>query len=264
MNNPVKNIDPDGMDVWSTTDPGEIRRAMESLLRGRSFRYNDNWTHTTDNEFLNLRGSYSAGLNYNSRTGQLWLLSGGGIGEAFVSQLTWVPGKGFIEHPVGRYELLRSYGYEYENSQAGEYDWGRAGKILGAGTIVYSALENAVANQYWWMDAKGNYHSTDILSKGANGKYIQGVQGYRNGYNSALNAASKFKIAGNIVGGLGVGVTFVQWRSNQITALEAGIDTAFGIISFMGPVGAGIGGIYFIGKSGYEYFSGNTLFEKPR
>ena len=37
-----------------------------------------------------------------------------------------------------------------------------------------------------------------------------------------------------------------------------------GVISFMGPIGAGIGATYFIGKLGYEYFSGNTVFEKPQ
>ena len=146
----------------------------------------------------------------------------------------------------------------------GNFNWNRTGNALGAGGIAYGALENAVANKYWWMDFKGNYNSTKILSKGANGKFIQGVQGYRNGYSSALNAASKFKVAGNIVGGLGLGVTYLQYRTNQITGLEASVDAVFSIISFMGPIGAGIGASYFIGKLGYEYFSGNTVFDKPQ
>ena len=154
--------------------------------------------------------------------------------------------------------------YLEPTGQGGVYDWGRTGNALGAGGIAYGALENAVANKYWWMDARGNYNSTKILSKGANGKFIQGVQGYRNGYNSALNAASKFKVAGNIVGGLGLGVTGLQYYNNQITRFEASVDAAFGVISFFGPIGAGIGATYFIGKLGYEYFSGNTVFEKPQ
>lgn len=52
-------------------------------------------------------------------------------------------------------------------------------------------------------------------------------------------------------------------KTNQISGLEAGVDAVFGVISFIGPVGATIGGIYFIGKLGYEYFSERTLFEKP-
>ena len=48
MNNPVKNIDPNGMDVWSTTDPEEIGRAIESLLRGGNFQYNSNYIYKSD------------------------------------------------------------------------------------------------------------------------------------------------------------------------------------------------------------------------
>ncbi|MBN8786843.1 MAG: hypothetical protein J0I84_07125 [Terrimonas sp.] len=97
-----------------------------------------------------------------------------------------------------------------------------------------------------------------------NGKYVRGVQGLRNGYNSALKAASGYKVAGNVFGGLSLLVTGAQLYNNQITVTEATIDAAFGIIGFLGPIGAGISAIYFIGKFGYEYFSGNTLFEKPR
>lgn len=172
----------------------------------------------------------------------------------------WVHGInpcGYQLNVVNKFTKINSAG------QGGVYDWGRTGNALGAGGIAYGALENVVANKYWWMDASGNYNSTKLLSKGANGKFIQGVQGYRNGYNSALNAASKFRVAGNIVGGLGIGVTLLQLGTNQITGFEASVDAAFGVISFMGPIGAGIGATYFVGKIGYEYFSGNTLFEKP-
>lgn len=69
---------------------------------------------------------------------------------------------------------------------------------------------------------------------------------------------------GNVVGGLSLLVTGARLYNNEITATEATIDAVFGIIGFIGPIGAGISAIYFIGKFGYEYFSGNTLFEKPR
>lgn len=151
------------------------------------------------------------------------------------------------------------------NAQSGGgTDWGYIGNVLGAGGVAYSGLENAVANKYWWMDAKGNYNSTKILERGANGKYVRGVQGLRNGYSSALKAANGYKVAGNVVGGLGLLVTGAQLYNNQITGTEASIDAAFGIIGFIGPIGAGISATYFIGKLGYEYYSGNTLFEKPR
>ena len=77
------------MDVWSITDPEEIRRAIESLLLGGSFQYNSNWIYRSDRDFLNPYGdAYYPGLNYNSRTGQLWFLSGGMASDSYVSQLT--------------------------------------------------------------------------------------------------------------------------------------------------------------------------------
>ena len=195
LNNPVKNIDPDGMDVWSTTDPGEIRRAMESLLRGGSFRYNDNWTHTPDDEFLNLRGSYSAGLNYNSRTGQLWLLSGGGIGETFVSQLTWVPGKGFIEHPMGMDGFQNKFPDFVGSDTWQDMGNGLNGASLVAGGMAHSAgraLDRTLAYTYSNSATKavhvmfklpgGNMYIPTGVVKGASsvlktGGYALGVTG---------------------------------------------------------------------------------------
>lgn len=102
--------------------------------------------------------------------------------------------------------------FSYAQSSGG-YDFGYAGNVLGAGGTTYAGLENAVANKYWWMDAKGNYNSTKILERGANGKYVRGVQGLRNGYNIALKAANGYKVAGNVVGGLGLLVTGAQTRT---------------------------------------------------
>ena len=141
---------------------------------------------------------------------------------------------------------------------------GSINNTLGAGGVTYAALENAVANKYWWMNAEGVYNSTKILEVTSSGKFVQGVQGLRNGYASALQSASKFKVAGNIVGGLALGVTAIQYTNGQISGLEASFDGAFGVIGFMGPIGAGVSATYFIGKFGYEYFSGDTLFEKPQ
>lgn len=143
------------------------------------------------------------------------------------------------------------------------YDWGRPGNALGTAGLAFQRLQNAVVNKRGWVDAKGNFKSMSLLEKGANGKFVKGVQGYRNGYNSALKVANSYKAAGNVVGGLGLLVTAVQLKEGQITKTEAAIDAAFGVIGFMGPIGATISATYFVGKLGYEYFSGETLFEKP-
>jgi RHS repeat-associated protein len=68
---------------------------------------------------------------------------------------------------------------------------------------------------------------------------------------------------GIVAGGIGLGITTYQYFSGQITGKEALVDSVFGAIGFMGPIGAGISILYFGGKAVYEYSSGDTLFDKP-
>ncbi|PWG77956.1 hypothetical protein [Pararcticibacter amylolyticus] len=72
------------------------------------------------------------------------------------------------------------------------------------------------------------------------------------------------KNAGRLAGIGGVLITGYQYSTGQITGTEASVDAAFGIIGFMGPIGAGVSILYFGGKFAYEYYSGDTLFDKPR
>jgi RHS repeat-associated protein len=232
-NNPIMLIDPNGM---SATGPGEPGGNEWPILGPDHYLLPDVEV-VTQASVAGPRTAEAQSSMYN------------------YTQIPYLPGygTGFTRNGSGT-----------AAQNGGGYDWGYAGNVLGAGGTAYAGLGNAVANKYWWMDAKGNYKSTKILQQGANGKYVRGVQGLRNGYNSALKAASGYKVAGNVVGGLGLLVTGAQLYNNQITATEASIDAAFGVIGFFGPIGAGISATYFIGKFGYEYFSGNTVFEKPR
>ena len=64
-NNPVNNIDPFGMDYWSTNDPNEIARFMDALRFDNkstleSFNF-DSWNHATDGEF-------TSNLTFNDET----------------------------------------------------------------------------------------------------------------------------------------------------------------------------------------------------
>jgi RHS repeat-associated protein len=64
-NNPVRYIDPFGMDYWSTNNPMEIQRFMESLQHGsnsisESFDFSS-WKHATDAEF-------TGNLSFNDET----------------------------------------------------------------------------------------------------------------------------------------------------------------------------------------------------
>ena len=73
-----------------------------------------------------------------------------------------------------------------------------------------------------------------------------------------------FKGAGYLGNGVGFTVTGYQYYTGQISSTEAFVDSMFGVVGFMGPVGLGISATYFVGKLGYEYFSGETLFVKPQ
>lgn len=75
--------------------------------------------------------------------------------------------------------------------------------------------------------------------------------------------ASGLKIAGRVFGGLGLGVTAYQYGTGQISGTEASVDAFFGAVGFTGW-GAPVSLLYFGGKFAYEYYSGETLFEKPQ
>lgn len=60
-NNHVNVIDPDGMDYWSTNDPAEIERFMNSVRNGSAYYNASNWTHVSDKDF-------TANLTYNDET----------------------------------------------------------------------------------------------------------------------------------------------------------------------------------------------------
>jgi hypothetical protein len=65
MGNPIRFVDPTGMDYWSTSDPNEIERFMQAAMSNsntggsflESFNYSS-WSHATDAEFL-------SGLTFN-------------------------------------------------------------------------------------------------------------------------------------------------------------------------------------------------------
>jgi RHS repeat-associated protein len=61
INNPIKYIDPTGMDYWSTSDSYEINRFFQSWQSGSNIDYSG-WNHTSDADFL-------ANLSYNDKTG---------------------------------------------------------------------------------------------------------------------------------------------------------------------------------------------------
>ncbi len=273
LNNPMRFIDPDGMAPYSVQGTPVSSGESASQDNG-DFTYSDGYgTYSARNSTgsMSFSGAYPDGkypvwfgMNYNvdsngKRVGSVYSYIEFSDGSTKrVSSAASARGPALFG--AGGFGNMGSFG---EPLRSG-FDWGFAGNVLGVGGVTYSGLENTFANKYWWKDSKGNYNSTKILEKGANGKFVRGVQGYRNGYKSALNTAGKFKVAGNIVGGLSLGVTYLQYDQGQISGLEATVDASFGVIGFFGPIGAGVSATYFVGKLGYEYFSGKKVFDKPR
>jgi hypothetical protein len=165
-----------------------------------------------------------------------------------------------IASSLHSYESYNYFDFSYQID--GGVDWSGIGNTLTAGGVAYYSLEKSINNSKYWVDAKGGIRSTELLERGANGKYVRGVQGLRNSQAAAANAASKYAVAGKVVGGLGMGVTLMQYGTGQISGTEASIDLIMGGIGFTGW-GAPISLMYFGGKFLYEYSTGNTLFEKP-
>lgn len=80
----------------------------------------------------------------------------------------------------------------------------------------------------------------------------------------AGKASQAFKIGGNIVGGIGISITAYQYfEQGSITGKEFTVDTIMGVAGFLGPWGAAASLVYFGSKGIYEYYSGETVFDKP-
>ncbi len=232
------------------------------------FEYSDGYS-TQDSR--NSTGSISFSGSYESSTVVTdvvtfqWGEKGsvfGGYTESYVKETGRVTGR---SHFGGAPNLFGAGGFGDMGGigQSGEsYDWGRLGNALTAGGIAYYGLEKTISNSKYWVDAKGNIRTTDLLKQRENGKYVRGVQGLSNSQGAAANAASKYAVAGKVVGGLGMGVTLLQYGTGQISGTEASIDLIMGGIGFTGW-GTPVSLIYFGGKFLYEYSTGNTLFEKP-
>ena len=137
------------------------------------------------------------------------------------------------------------------------YDWGRTGNILGVGGLIYTGLEKLVANDKWWIDAKGAIKSTKLLEKLPSGKFVVGVQGYRNGFAAAAGSAKAYRIAGKVVGVAGVAVSGLDMLTNGVN-ISNSIDMTMSVIGLI-PGGAAISSIYFVASFGSELITGKSI-----
>jgi RHS repeat-associated protein len=115
-------------------------------------------------------------------------------------------------------------------------------------------------NKFWWFDDNWKFKSTKLLKPGADGKFINGVQGYRIGYASAAAKAKVLTRAGNVVGLIGVGMSIADMSVNGVNAQNA-TDLTIGMLSFAPGIGWIIGGSYFIADIISKSATGNSLVE---
>jgi LysM repeat protein len=149
------------------------------------------------------------------------------------------------------------YAFNGESSRGSFFD--RTNTVLGAGGFVYGGLETLVSNKFFWIDANGNIRSVQELQRGANGKYIRGVQGIRNSQAAANRAAGLYQNASRSVAVVSVVVTGIDiGRSGQVNASHLLNLTVTGLSAI--PVGGWIfGGVYLITDLTVRGVTGNSI-----
>jgi len=166
--NPVNNIDPQGMAVWSTTDPETIKRAYNDLVNGRDVTYNDNtWNYKSDEQFLN-KGEdegFGIGLNYSDKTKHFYLgtkLSIGGIAIKDLGEAN------LISDPDSQYGIDGSYNLYTKNETDAAMEFYLC---IAGGELIGAALEG-VSLISWVSRLNVTKEGVKIIA--ANGTKIEG------------------------------------------------------------------------------------------
>ena len=123
--------------------------------------------------------------------------------------------------------------------------------IMSEGYLLSSIAKNSTVNYMLINQLGGPTYFTKVL-------------GITVSTSKITTAASGLKIAGGALAGFGAAVSAYQYNTGQISGKEFTVDLVMTGVAFLGPVGAGVSFTYFAGKATYEYFSGDTLFDKPK
>ncbi len=112
-------------------------------------------------------------------------------------------------------------------------------------SMGYSARAYDTYNSSGWKNKSGRSFYTDLLKRGSNGKYVRGVQGYRNSAKLAKNMSNSLKATGKAIGVLGVGITVVDAFSDGNLTWGDGAKIGIGLITTFTPIGWGYGIVDF-------------------
>ena len=146
-NNPIKFIDPDGRDYWSTNDPEQIRAFINALGSGQTQFDFSGWNHATDAEIY-------GNLTYNDETHKFYtsytkVVDGelNVVGKSFDANLIPVSSSGsgyigaFVYKPITTPLLKIAYELDPLTYFNGRINWicNTEGRIIGISPITGKA-----------------------------------------------------------------------------------------------------------------------------
>lgn len=259
-NNPISFVDPDGrwMDEAGHIDvsgKGKISfggRQLMTQFMGQTidqgaggYSFTGNGAVSMFNYFAN--GGDINGLSFNNGEAKFW------TGDA--TQTSYKIGdEMYGEGDMGIMHTARFY-------VSSLFDWAasHSNDLVKATGVIESTsflVGKGLAKWNAGWEAPLMTKATMLAGKASTGSIFSA---------SALsNASTGLKWFGRAVGAVGVGITAYQYLGQKsITGKEAAWDTAMGVVGFLGPWGAAASLTYFGGKALYEYYSGDTVFDKP-
>ncbi len=119
----------------------------------------------------------------------------------------------------------------------------------------------SIFNSKGWVNKSGKFFSSDLLKVGENGKYVRGVQGYRNSAEIAQNYAKQFKTLGNAASYFGGALILGEVLINSEITVSNGINAFMTGISFTG-IGAPIASVWFAADFMMYVFTGRSISDR--
>jgi RHS repeat-associated protein len=218
-NNPIKYIDPTGMDWWSTNDQDEIERVLEILKSGKkidSDMLGDNWTRVTDQELAKGMGVFDdASYSFTIDGVSFTEYKGFGLKDGF--SLT------SDMFSLGSSVIWGHYSSNMKLTQSGKFSYIYNG-------LNYTAKLGFYGNQYISASA--------IASQKA--AFLSGAKlgGYAKLGGSVLSYVGAFSSGYNLYTAIDSG--------DEVETFKSSVDAVFLAVAFAGPWGAGISATWFV------------------
>jgi len=223
LNNPLVYIDPSGYKIQGGIDynPGAIwyMNSVSRSIKNAGTYYSSSF-HTCG---VNLSAFYG---NYSSVSGGVYLNYRGDVVSFNTVKNNYLFPNSTIYHPVitsgpglnpyltgflvnkdgsDKYQYLDNVGSQINNSNSCNSNvFDALGFLSGLTAGGYQLKAYDTYNNIYWKGKNGKYYTHKLLRWQANGKYVRGVNAYRNSARIALRTANTFKTTGRYLGGAGV------------------------------------------------------------